>query len=221
METVKRLAILLVVLAICVPVYGQGEVAILIYAKTIDCWEAWEVFDNGVDWEIEEEHITAFLVLEVLYDDITSEIVEILDAEQIEFWKAGWDKWYWQIEEEFIIERVDVGDEVIWVLEQLDGDTEPDWGEILMIRGKAREMNIGLGRDKKREVARTLDGYILYLYLDRGIEKSMCKMSIRLLQRWTRLANDPDVGDSDFEYAIFDIVKDWLQRRGYKEFGPI
>ena len=220
MKTVTKLAMLLTLLAICMPAYGQGEIDILIYAKTINCWEAWEVFDNGADWEIDEEHITAFLVLEVLYNPDTGEILDILDAEQIDYWKVRRDKWYEQFEEEFIIKRVDVGDEVIWVLEQLDGDTEPEWGEILMIRGKARDMNIGLGRNEKREVARTLDGYILYLYLDEGVEKSMCTMSIRLLQRWTVLANDPDVGDSDFEYAIFDIVKDWLERRGYDEVVP-
>jgi len=220
MKTVKKWAMLLALLAICMPAYGQGQVAVLVYAKTINCWEAWEVEDNGVDWAVEEEHITAFLVFEVLYDGLTGEIVDILDAAQIEYWKDGRDKNYWIFEEEYIIERVDVGDEVIWVLEQLDGDTEPEWGEILMIRGRAREMNIGLGRDEKMEVARTLEGYILYLYLDDGIEKSMCTMSIRLLQRWTKCANDPDEGDGDFDYAIEDIVEAWLQRRGYEEFLP-
>jgi hypothetical protein len=217
MKAVSKLAMLLAVLAICIPVYGQGEVDILIYAKTIKCWEAWEVEDDGVDWEIEEEHITAFLVLEALYDDLTGEILEILDAVQIEYWKDGRDKIYGSFGEEYIIERVDVGDDVIWVLEQLYGDTEPEWGEILMIRGKAKDTNIGLGRDEKREVAKRLNGYILYLYLDEGVEKSMCTMSIRLLQRWTRLANDPDEGDSDFDYAIDEIVGAWLTKRGYEE----
>ena len=58
------------------------------------------------------------------------------------------------------------------------------------------------------------------LYLDDGIEKSMCTMSIRLLQRWTKCANHPDEGNRDFDYAVEQIVEEWLQRRGYEEFGP-
>lgn len=217
-RTLTKLAMFSAVLTICIPAYGQGEVAVLIYAETIDCWEAREVEDNGVDWEIEENRIKAFLLFEVLYDDLTGEIVDILDAAQVEYWKEGRDKKYWIFEEGYIIERVDIGKKVIWVFEQLDGDTKPDWREMLMVRGEVRDMNIGLGRGEKKEVARTLEGYILNLYLGSGIEKSMCTMSIRLLKRWTKCANDPDVGNRNFEYAKKDIVEAWLHRRGYNEF---
>jgi len=238
-KTLAKLIMLLAVLAICMPAYGQGDLEILIYAQTHNCWEAWEVEDNGFDWRINKEHITGFLVLMVVYDSETGEIIAIEDAEQIEYWRDGRDKWYEQFDEGFIIERVDVGDEVIWVLEQLDGDSEPNpWGGMLMIRGRARDMNIGLGRDEKREVARVLNGYILYIDLGMGIEKSMCTMSIRLLKRWTGLANEyfeayKAAGGVGFDYDPFvwaiggpegddtyGIVKAWLIRRGYEETIP-
>jgi hypothetical protein len=218
MKTVTKLAMLLAVLAICMPAYGQGEVRILVYSKTIDCWDAWEVIDDGVDWQMDEDRTRGYLVLEVLYDAVTGEIVDVLDAEQIEYWREGRDRFYEPFEEEYTIERVDVGDEVIWVLEYLEADTEPDlYAQMLMVRGKTREMNIGFSRDRddRREVARRLDGNILYLYMGEPIEKSMCSMSLRLHHRFTRLANDPDFGDSDFETTVIAII-DWLEDRGYE-----
>jgi len=214
MRTLAKLVMLLAVLAICMPAYGQGEIDILIYAKTMDCWEAW--WDG--DWDTDEDKITGFLVLEVLYDPETGEIQDILDAEQIEYWKDGRNKWYWQIEEEFLIERVEVDGEVIWVIEYILAEDD-DEAQILMVRGVPKDMNIGLGRDAedKREVARILKGYSLYLYISEGVEKEMCTITWRLQQRWTRLANHEDECDGDFECAIFDIVKAWLEDRGYDE----
>ena len=213
MKALVKLVMLLAVLAICMPAYGQ-EVDILIYAKTMDCWAAW--YDG--DWGGDEEHITGYLVLAVGYNSETGEVLGILDAEQIEYWKDARGKWYWQTEEEYIIERVELDGEVIWVIEFVDAEAESA-AEILMVRGEPKDMNIGLGRDAgdKREVARTLKGYYLSLYLGMGVEKEMCTITWRLQQRWTKLANHEDECDGDWECAIYGIVKDWLERRGYDE----
>ena len=209
MKTMLKLVMLLAVLAICMP--AQGE--ILIYSKAYHCWEAWQI----LDWNTDEWTQRGYLVLDVSYDE-NGEIDAINDAEQIEFERDGRDKFYWQIGEEYIIERVDDGDEVIWVLEQLSGDGEFS-AEIVMLKGKARArfMNIGLGRDEQREVARVLDGYWLYLSMGMGVDKQMCTKTLRLQGRWTKLANDPEVGNQDFEFSIFEIVKAWLELRGYEE----
>lgn len=212
MKTLVKLVLALVLFAVCVP--AQGE--ILIYSKTYRCWEASEVFDDGVDWIVDEWTQRAFLVLDVDYDE-GGEIDDIDGAEQIEYEKDVREKWYWQIKEDFMIERIEVDGEVIWVIEELQGDFEPDWVDIMMVRGRAREMNIGLGRDDKKEVARVLNGYIMYLSLGMGIEKAMCTMSLRLQSRWTRLANDPEECEESFDCAVYGIVKDWLERRGYRE----
>ena len=209
MKTLAKLVLVLVLFALCVPANGE----ILIYSKSYHCWEAWEVLDNGVDWEVDEWTQKGFLVLDVEY--YQGEIIAINSAEQIEYDRR--DKEYWQIKEDFEIERIDIGDEVIWVLEEYEIDTGPDLVAIVMIRGKAKDMNIGLGRDNQREVARVLNGYIMYLYLGEGIEKGMCTMSLRLHSKWTKCANNPEECDQDFECAVFDIVKAWLQRRGYEE----
>ena len=210
MRTLVKLVMLLAVLAICMPAYGQGEIGILIYAKTMDCWAAW--YDG--DWDGDEDHITGYLVLEVVYDG--DEIVAIEDAEQIEYWRDGRDKWYWQRGEEYIIERVELDGEVIWVIEWVHAEEVED-AEIFMIRGKPKKMDIGFGRDEKREVARVLKGYYLSLYLGMGVDKEMCTITWRLQQRWTKCANDPDECDADFECAIYEIVKYWLERRGYDD----
>jgi hypothetical protein len=210
MKTLVKLVMLLAVLAICMP--AQGE--ILIYSKLYRCWEAWEVFDDGVDWEIDEWVQKGFLVLWVEYDE-NDEIDEILGSYQIEYEREGRDKWYWHYGEDYIVERVDVGDEVIWVLEEIYGDELEV--EILMVRGKPRDINVGLGRDEKREVARALKGNIMYLYLGEGVEKAMCTLSLRLHNKFTKLANDPEEGDQDFEYAVFNVVIAWLEDRGYQE----
>jgi hypothetical protein len=212
MKTLVKLALVLVLFALCVPANGE----ILVYSKIYHCWEAWEVFDDGVGWAVDEWTQKGFLVLDVEY--YQGEIVAINSAEQIEYWRGRVDgeieKWYWQIKEDFIIERVDIGDEVIWVIEEVEAEEAVG---IVMLRGKARNMNIGLGRDNPREVARVLNGYIMYIYLGEGIDKAMCTMSLRLHCPWTKLANNPDGCDQDFECAVFDIVKAWLERRGYQE----
>ena len=211
MRTLVKLIVLLALLAICMP--AQGE--ILVYSKVYHCWGAEEIIDDGVDWDIWDYTQRGFLVLDVVFDEF-GEVVGIEEAVQIEFWREDLrDKYYYVDGEDFFIERVDDGDEVFWVLEQLYG--AEDEAEILMVKGnRPRMINIGLSRDRddRREVARALSGYWLYLYLGEGIEKEMCTFSLRLHGRFTRLANSPDFGDQDFGTTI-DAIIDWLEDRGY------
>jgi hypothetical protein len=164
-------------------------------------------------WDVEEWTQRGFLVLDVEY--YLGEIVGINNAWQVEYEKDGRDKVYWDFQELYEIERVEADGEVIWVLEYINATGETS-AEIIMVRGKPKDMNIGLGRDAKREVARVLTGYVLYLDIGMGVEKEMCTFALRLHSPWTRCANDPGECDQDFECAIVDIVFAWLERRGYE-----
>jgi len=45
----------------------------------------------------------------------------------------------------------------------------------------------------------------------------ICNVSFRLHTGWARLANDPDIGNQNFEFADLEIVKAWLEWSGYAE----
>jgi hypothetical protein len=209
MKTMGKLGMLLAVLAICMP--AQGE--ILIYSKQYECWGASSA--DMLVWNADEWAQRGYLVLDVDYDP-NGEPNEILQAEQIEFNRR--DKEFWQITEDYDIERIEVGRDVIWVIEYVYGD---GFGaEIIMLKGTPKNMNIGLGIDAKREVARKLTGYMMYFYGGMGIQKQMCTMSLRLHGGWTKCANKPvgdDGCDQDFDCAKDNIVKARLIRKGYVE----
>ena len=232
MKTLAKFVMLLVVLAFCLPADGE----ILIFTKTGKCFEAdgeRELDDGEWLWGVWEERLTGYLILEVEYDE-NGEIDYINHAEQVEYWREGRERWYEQFPEWFDVERIEILDRwdrpiVYWVLEAWD--TWEDEGEegiwFIMLRGRARMVNIGLGwaDEEKREVAAMLEGccqeWDWWEILDgpgtEYIEKWMCCETLRLHPWWTRLANDPDVGDQDFEFAVFEIVKYWLEWLGYEE----
>ena len=146
---------LLAVLAFCLPADGE----ILIYRKTMKCFEAdGEVVIDSPDWtwDAGDERVTGYLILEVEYDE-NGEIIEINDAEQVEYWREPWseggDRWYEQFVEGFDVERIEIEDRwgrpiVYWVLE--DWDTWEDGIWFVMHKGKARMVNIGLVGDQRR-----------------------------------------------------------------------
>ena len=215
MKTMVKLIMLLAVLSICMP--AQGE--ILIYSKLYQCW--WAASGDFENWNMDSWTQKGFLVLDVDYDP-NGEPNEINYAEQVEYEKEDdGDKVFWQIKEAYEIERIEVDGEVIWVLEYVYGDAFG--AEIIMLRGKAKDIRVGLGRDEKREVARVLTGYIMYFYGGMGVQKQMCPIVMRLHGSFTKCANKPEADDGceqDFECAVLDIVKAWLIRKGYVELVP-
>jgi len=206
MKFLVKLIMLLAVSVICTP--SQGE--ILIYTKSMNCFEAIET-DPGV-WEVYDGSRKGFLIIDVEYD--LGEIVGINQATQIEFWKDDYGKWFSQNDHNFVYERIVYDDTVYLVLEDFFTDDEL---LIFMYRGKTKVMNIGLGKDEKREVPRALEGSIIEHYDVDFLYKRICCASLRLSSNWTRHANDPEIGNQDFEFAEEDIVKDWLLRHGYDD----
>jgi hypothetical protein len=189
---------------------AQGE--ILIYTKSMNCFEAMET-DPGI-WDVYDGSRKGFLIIDVEYD--LGRIVGINQAVQLDFWKNDYGKWYSQYHHNFDYERIVDKDTVYLVLE--DFYTDEDL-LIFMFRGKTKVMNIGLGKDEKREIPRSLEGSIIEYYDVDFLYKRMCCASLRLSSNWTRQANDPDIGNQDFEYAENEIVKYWLLRHGYNDDG--
>jgi hypothetical protein len=189
---------------------AQGE--ILIYTKSMNCFEAMET-EPGI-WNIYDGSRKGFLILDVEYD--LGEIVGINKATQLDFWKDDYGKWYSQNSHNFNYERIIDDDTVYLVLE--DFVTNEDV-LIYMFKGKTKVIKIGLGKDEKREVPQSLEGVIIERYDVDFLYKRICCASLRLSGNWTRHANDPDIGNQDFEFAEYDIVKDWLLRHRYNDDG--
>ncbi len=206
MKTLAKLVMLLAVLSTCMP--AQGE--ILIYAKTLKCFEATEIAPDY--WDVYDGSRKGFLILDVEYDQ--GKIVGINQAVQVEFGKDYDGKWFFQNYHEFGSERIVYNGVVYLVLEEFYTNEEL---LIFTFRGKTKDMNIGLGRDEKREVPRRLEGFIIENYDVDFLYKRICSASLRFLNRWTQQANNPDIGNQDFEYAEYDIVKEWLISRRYME----
>lgn len=221
MKMATRLTMILAVLAICLPAHSE----ILIYRKTMTCFEVEgeEVLGNGPgwDWAMYSGRPKGYLILDVNYVD--GQIAQIDNAVQVEYWIEERHRYYRQIEHAFDVERVEIGGALYWVLEDLT-DEPLDGLRFMIIQGRTRNTNVGLGRGIQRPVAPLLKGAFLrrassdtYVY-----RRVCCSMSLRLHTWWTRRANSFVIGNQDFEYAEWDIVKTWLERIGYEEVedGP-
>jgi hypothetical protein len=170
MKTLAKFVMLLVVLAFCLPADGE----ILIYTKTMKCFGAEGYTVDGDPWVwdwVGDERVTGFLILDVVYDG--NDLVYIEDAEQVEYWREGRDKYYEQWGEWFELERIELPGRtewapriVWWVLENwwLDEDETYEHAGFVMHRGKAKMGNIGLGwrRADQKEVAPALQGCLQY-----------------------------------------------------------
>jgi hypothetical protein len=210
MRTSAKLVMLLAVLAIYMPVRGE----ILIYSKTMNCFEATETVSG--QWYVYDGLRKGFLILDVEYDQ--GEIVGINQAVQIEYWKDDEGKWFLQDYHKFGYERIVYNGAVYLVLEESYVDGEISF---LMLRGKTKVKNVGLGKDAQAEVPRLLEGSVIEYYDTDYIYKRTCCAKLRLLSHWTRRANDPDIGNQDFGYAEYDIVKEWLTRHKYDDSDQI
>ncbi len=202
MKMMTRFVMLLAIVTICLP----AQADILVYAKTIKLWEAWEsepyVF-NINDWTIK-----GYLVLDVSFNE-DGTLEGIQSAEQIEYWKEGRDKWYTVNKENFNLRTIDYGN-IGWVLYQVINNSENE-ADTTMLRGTAKYTDIGLGRDTRREIAQTLSG--LGLFNERDVDFGWCEWTLRLQQNWTKWSNQ----DEDDIEATVDNITGYLEDRGYIE----
>ena len=207
MKALIKLLMLLIVLAICSPTYGLvGNTAVLIYKKTVDCWDSWNslLLDPG-EWIIEDERIQGFLVIEVVYD-LDGTILEVIDSAQIEYWKNREGKWFDVYEHDFDIVRIVEDGSVEWTL--VENATDYDEGDLTMLRGR----NARIGNEDTNEIARRLTGHHVGFWFEITDEISLCQWSLRIQQRWTKLSNENNYNIED----AMDYIADWLIDRGYE-----
>lgn len=209
MKTLAKLAILVAVLAFCLPAYS--EILIYEYSSNGDYYGR----RNGV-WEVEIEDDRGYLVIEVMYN--TDGTIELNQALYIEYWGDNEGKWFRVVESGFDleIERVEYGGEVQWLF--LERDVEETEIHLMTIAGKAYNQDIG--KEDKREVATKLNGYDLEVQRDPMAERFYCEMeevTAALHSRWTKYANDDEKGLAQNYAATVQYVKDELQKQGYQE----
>jgi len=204
MRTLVKFLMLLVVLAVSLPAYGQGDMAVLVYKKTLNCWDAWEGDPN--DWDVEDEKTKGFLILEVLYNP-DGTISEVLNAAQIEYGKDDEGKWYEEHGHDFDVFRVVDGRSVEWML--VETNTDDDEGELMMLRGRVRNKKIGI--EDASGVATKLAGNRVGFWTDGDDDIILCSLSLRLHTAWTKCFNEDGF---DIEDAMNEI-EDWLENKGY------
>jgi hypothetical protein len=200
MRTLVKSMIFLAVVAICLPV--QGEV--LIYSKSLKCWTAAE----GEGWDITNQSIRGYLVLDVTYDE-NGDINDIINAYQVEYGRNnGGHKVYTEIEHSFDIIRVVNRNRVVWVL--LETNSDESGGEMTMVRGRA--INSRIGNADLKEAAKILEGnHLGYWNIGGNEELVMCDWTLRLKEDWTRWINEDEktIGET------MDDIETWLETRGY------
>ena len=200
MKTLAKLVMLLVVVALSVPAYGE----ILLY-RSIEK-DTYFRYEAG-EWKVEKEKNKGYIVLNVDYATGTIE-----DASAISYWKGDkGNKGYnvGVVDLELVI--VDAKRKSWVILEKI---ADPEELSIIMMAGNAKDTNIGTGQ--KREVARSLKGYILDDDTpdpDRSLQ--MSTISLRLYSKWTKWFNNPAGPNQDFNLSVQEVI-DYLEDKGYQ-----
>ena len=210
METMKKLFALLFLLAVYMPARGE----ILIYQKTIRGFDCNSLND---DWDVVERHNRGYLVLEIEYEYVEEvKIINVLNAKQIDYFNEDDNKWYEVEEHEFEVKRADFNGKLMWFLTETI--VERFIGiQILILQGSAVDTRIGLGKEVLREIPKKLKGNNLndqQLSITHFIDR--WDISLRLNSQWTKIANNPNRINGNFDDAVTDIEVG-LINKGYEE----
>lgn len=210
MKTIKILFMLLLLLAVYTP--AQGE--ILIYQKTVKGFDCNSLSDV---WDVNERRNKGYLVLEIEYeyvDDVLT--IQEVNAVQIDYFKEGDDKWFVEVAHDFNIVRADYNGKLMWFL--TDITVERFIGiEIMMLQGPVVDSKIGLGNENLREIPKKLKGNYLndqQLSITHFIDTR--DISLRLNAGWTKIANNPNRLNGNFDDAVADIEVGLLNK-GYED----
>lgn len=205
MKMWSKLAFMSAIFATCLP--ARGEILIyqmkMNYFSTLGQEEPWT--------SVSEDKVNAYVVLDVSYAPDGS-INSINNAVKYEYDVWGRFKWYWTQVHYFQVANIETDRATEWVIvetEYLAG------AEIWVMKGKAMDAKIGLSGNEKRVVARQFKGDILVVLT--GVEGGYqtCSFSMRLNTQLTQRANDINEGNQDFDYAMDDIVEEYLEDKGY------
>jgi hypothetical protein len=221
----KKLVMLLVVLALCVPSYGY----ILVYKMTVSGTTAeWEATDDTEGWLLHKASARGYLVLDVDDDDPNV----LYDVQFIDYWSEGNDKGYgmWDTGEEFTHSILSglppKGKNIVRMELSFTVDGFEVGGRVL---GTVKSTDIGtLDDDEKKEkkdVATSLKGVCAWEDESEYPESGYGTVSLTLDSKWTKTANNPDEEKGfggDF-WSFLDPGSDapqglinWLESKGYE-----
>lgn len=236
----KNLLMFLIVLAFCLP--GYGEVLVYKYSDQIDFFDIVEIIEpddtndpNVYNWDVLiKDRLKAYLVIDANYSDFSIE-----DAALIAYWSNKGSATTGNLKGKFQ-ETIELDNlELVktteyhnknknvyrWIF--VDAQDCADNPEILMVAGKARISDIGFGYKDKREIAKSMKGYVLGDSTNTGSEigqLQMGRVAARFNKTWTRIANaDPNHGGfgGDFHEFISTLetnrktIAGYLKKRGY------
>jgi hypothetical protein len=207
MKTLGRITVLLVVLGLCVPSFGE----ILIYKLT----ESGTFYEEvGVDdWEVDKDTGKGYMVIDIDYG--TGEIVESALAQ---YGVDAGEKWFEMVPLNLEVVRVDDGTRVTWIVMEKDIDDvggEPS-GSFHLLAGTARDKNVGTGTNE--EVASKLSGYGLEDNLDGDRSIGLSKVSATFYASWTYWANGDEIDEGNQDFGtVMDEIAAYLEDKGYTE----
>jgi hypothetical protein len=209
MKTSTRVVMLLVVLGLSLPGYGE----ILVY-KATQSGTFYRL--KGGEWRIQKESGKGYVVIEMNYGDTS-----ITQAVAISYWKTADGKFFRQslLSPDMSLARVAYDNKVEWgmvrgVVER-DGETITG-GSLAILTGEAYTRGIGVY--EKREVANKLTGYGLEDFTRDGGDRDIADITVSLTwyPAWTSWANDMNRGNQVFTAAT-GMITQYLIRKGYTE----
>jgi hypothetical protein len=205
MKMMTKMVMLLVLLGLCVPSYGD----ILVYKLSAKC--TFFVFEDG-EWQVTSPTLKGYHVIDLNYDTHT-----IDQSHEFIYWKDAEGKKFTSNILNLRLIPVEYGTKTQWAIMETDRDVvgeEVIGGHILVLTGSVRERNIGTGVNRK--VAATVSGYDVGGTQGEDIEKGA--VSLTFYPAWTYWANgdDDDEGNQDFD-ATVQMITDYFIDRGYEE----
>ncbi|MHC4221388.1 MAG: hypothetical protein ACYST9_03125 [Planctomycetota bacterium] len=237
----KKVLTILIVLAFSLPCYS--EVLVYKYSDQIDFFDLTEIIESNdtnypdiYNWDVLiKSRLKGYLVVNVDYNDLS-----IDNAVLIAYWRnsksasqanpKGKFQETIEIENLELVKATEIKNKnrkyYRWVF--VDTQNLEDSPGILMLSGKARIQDIGLQPGQKREIAKSMKGYVLGDSTKAGEqtgELRMGKVAARFDKKWTKIANlDPNKGGfgGDFDGFVNAIeaksLKGYLKKKGY--FSP-
>ena len=210
MKNVVKLAITLLLVVL----YSQANAEILIYKSSTKGYEY-----NGVsgEWEVIQRKDRGYLIIEIEYiDDEEDERINVLNATEFLYWKDGSNNYFKDYDRDYQITRVEYKGNILWYLTGSYASSVEV--QALISKGQTSDTSIDFNKDDTVEVATQLKGKNLSdIQLGYGHYIDTWSTSFRFHTTWTKLANSANHGNGDYEYAVEQIVKIYLLRKGYEE----
>lgn len=205
-----RFSIKLIVIFLFFVLFSQADADILIYTLSITGYDF-----NGVsgNWEGVQRKDRGYLILDIRYDD-PEDTINVVEAKEVIYWKDGDDNLFRVYDRDYQITRVFYKDKIWWFLTGSYASAVEV--QALIINGQSGDLAIDFDKSVTVEVASQLTGRNLSdIQLGTGHYIDIWSSKYRFYQQWTKLANNANNGNGDFDYAVDEIVKAYLIRKGY------